>query len=191
MAGANAASVLIVVPIDYVMTAVFDAPVAAIGIKDLLRIGLLRSLTGDAVSDFTRELSVFFVGGLALYDKGLADVRKIQIVVELRCRPDLTDFNAAVIRRVIQCKIGFFSVRKVQCDVLEEPRLIVFYSEMVMGVALFDQISADFTLGQQGIGGDIFPLDVDGVQHRDDRIDFVCALDSIVVYRQGSRFFWV
>ena len=147
MASANTASVLVVVPIDYVMTTVFDAPVAAIGLKDFLGICLLWGLTGDAVSDFTREFSGFLIGGLALDDKSLLDVRKIQVVVEFRCCPDFTVFDAAVVGRVTNHKIGFLSIGKVQCDVLEKSRLIVFNGKMVMGVAYFDQVSADFTLG--------------------------------------------
>ena len=53
MASAYAAAVFVIVPIDNVMTAVFDAPVAAVGGKHAFRVGLLRGLTGNAVGDFT------------------------------------------------------------------------------------------------------------------------------------------
>jgi hypothetical protein len=159
MAGANAASVLIVVPIDYVMTAVFNAPVAAIGLKDFLRIGLLRSLTGDAVSDFTRELSGFFVGGLALDDKGLADVRKIKIVVEPRCCPDFTYFNAAVVGRVTHRKIGFLSVGKVQCDVLKKSRLIVFRDEEETNIPILLVFESVFVVSSMGTDNKYAPIE--------------------------------
>jgi len=48
-----AAAVFGIVPIDNVMTAVFDAPVATVGGKNALRVGLLRSSAGNAIGDFT------------------------------------------------------------------------------------------------------------------------------------------
>ena len=50
VASAYAAAVLIIVPIDNVMAAVFDAPVAPVGGENAFRIGLLRGSTGDAIS---------------------------------------------------------------------------------------------------------------------------------------------
>ena len=47
MAGTYAAAVFVIVPIDNVMTAVFDGPVAAVGDKHALRVGLLRGPAGN------------------------------------------------------------------------------------------------------------------------------------------------
>ena len=105
MAGLYPAAVFVIVPIDNVMTAVFDAPVAAVGGKHTLRVGLLSSSTGNAIGDFTGVLTGFFICGLALDDKSLCDVRKAQIVVEFGCDPDFADFDAAMIRRVAMDKI--------------------------------------------------------------------------------------
>jgi hypothetical protein len=50
----------------------------------------------------------------------------------------------------------------------------------------------DVALGQQGIGGNIFALDIDGIQQRDGGFDFVGALEFIASrYGQGCHFFWV
>ena len=54
-----AAAVFVIVPIDNVMTAVLDAPVAAVGGKHALRVGLLRSTAGDAIGDFTGVFTAF------------------------------------------------------------------------------------------------------------------------------------
>jgi len=63
---------------------------------------------------------------------------------------------------------------------------------VVMGVALADHVIGDLPLGQQGIGGNIFALDIDGIQQRDGGFDFVGALELIAVfYGQGTDFFWV
>jgi hypothetical protein len=55
----------------------------------------------------------FFIGGLALDDKSLSDVRKVQIAVEFGCGPDFADFDAAVIRWVAVDKIGVLAVFKI------------------------------------------------------------------------------
>ena len=113
MALADPATVFVIVPIDNVMTAVFDAPVAPVGGQHALRIGLFRSSAGNAISDFTGVLTGFFICGLALDDKSLSDVRKVQIVVEFGGGPDFADFDAAVIRRVAEDKVRLLAVLKV------------------------------------------------------------------------------
>ena len=42
--------------------------------------------------------------------------------------------------------------------------MISLYGEMIMGVAVFDQVFGKVTLGEEGIGGDSFALDIDGVK---------------------------
>ena len=63
------------------MTAVFDTPVAPVGSQQPLRIGLFRAAAGDAIGDVTGGFTGFFLDGLALDNKGLCDVREVQIVV--------------------------------------------------------------------------------------------------------------
>ena len=94
----------------------------------------------------------------------MPDVRKVQIAVEFGCGPDFADFNPAVIRGVIEDKIGVLAVFKIQCDILKKSGLVVFDGEVVMGFTLLDQILADLALGQQGICGNIFVLDIDGIK---------------------------
>jgi hypothetical protein len=49
MSGSYSAAVLIIIPVNYVMAAVFDAPVATVTFENALRIGLLLGTTGDAI----------------------------------------------------------------------------------------------------------------------------------------------
>ena len=95
------------------MTAVFDGPVAAVGGKDALRVGLLRSSAGNTIGDFTGVFTGFFVCGLPLDEKSLSDMRKVQIAVEFGCGPNFADFDPAVIRRVTMDKIGILPVFKI------------------------------------------------------------------------------
>ena len=119
MALAYAAAVFVKVPIDNVMTAVFDAPVAAVDGKHALRIGLFRSSAGNAIGYFTGVFTAFFICGLPLDEKSLSDVRKVQIIVEFGSGPDFADFDPAVVRRIANDKIGLLAVLKVQRDPTE------------------------------------------------------------------------
>ena len=113
MALAYPAAVFVIVPIDNVMTAVFDAPVATVGDKHAFRIGLLGSSAGNAIGDVTGVFTVFFICKLTLDDKSLSEVRKVQIVVEFGGGPDFADFDATVIGRVAKNKIGILAVLKI------------------------------------------------------------------------------
>jgi len=107
------ASVFVIVPIDNVMTAVFDAPMATVGGKHALRVGFLRSSAGNAIGNFTGVFTAFFVCGLPLDEKSLSDVWKVQIAVEFSCGPDCADFDPTMIRRVTMDKIGVLPVFKI------------------------------------------------------------------------------
>lgn len=191
IARADAAAVFIIVPIENVMAAVFDTPVAAVGGKNALRVGLFRGSAGDAVGDFTGALAAFFINRLPLDDKCLSDVRKVQIAVEFGCGPDFADFDAAMVWRVAIGIIRCLPVFKVQGNVFKKSGLVVFYGKVVMRMAFFDQVGGDFTLGQEGIGGNVFTLNIDGIQQRDGGFDFVGAFDRFIVRGQCAYFFWV
>ena len=164
MAGSYPAAVFVIVPIDNVMTAVFYAPVSAVGGKHALRVGLLSSSARNAIGDVTGVFTGFFICGLALDDKSLSDVRKIQVAVEFGCGPDFADFDAAVIRRVTLDKIGVLAIFKIERNVLKKTGLVVFDGKMVMSFTFADQIVGDLALGQQSIGGNLFALNIDGIK---------------------------
>jgi hypothetical protein len=98
MSGAYPAAVFIKIPVQDVMAAVFDAPVATVCGKDTFRVGLLGCATGYAISDFTGGVTGFLFGELSLHEKCLSHMGKIQIVVEFSGGPDLSDFDPAVVR---------------------------------------------------------------------------------------------
>ena len=74
---------------------------------------------------------------------------------------------------------------------MKKTGLVVFDGEVVMSFTVPDQIVGDLALGQQGIGGNIFALNIDGIKERDGGLDFVGALNLLVGYGQGAYFFWV
>ena len=90
-------------------------------------------------------------------------MRKVQIAVEFGCGPDFADFDPAVVRRVATDKIGVPPIFKVQRNILKKSGLIVFDGEVVMSFTIPDQIVGDLALGQEGIGGNFFALNIDGI----------------------------
>jgi len=81
---------------------------------------------------------------------------------------------------------------KVEGDLLEQGFLIAFDGEVVVGVTLFDQIGRQIALGQQGIGGNGFTVNVDGRQQRDGGFDLIGLFFLIAIgYGQRTDFFWV
>jgi len=128
------------------MAAVFDAPVAAVGSKNALRIGLIRGSTCDAICDFTGIFTGFFISGLSLDEESLSYMREVEISVEFGCGPYFTDFDPAVIGGVALNKVRILAVFKKKRDVLKKSRLVVFYGEVIMSVTFLDQIIGDFAL---------------------------------------------
>ena len=76
----------------------------------------------------------------------------------------MADFDPTVVRRIAMNKIRRLAVFKKQGDVLKKFRLVVFDGEVVMSFTIQDQIVGDLALGQQGIGGNIFALNIDGIK---------------------------
>ena len=75
---------------------------------------------------------------------------------------------------------------------MKKTGLVVFDGEVVMRFALANDIVSDFALGQKGIGGNFFALNIDGIQQRDGGFDFVGLFFLVTAfYRQGAHFFWV
>ncbi len=60
-----------------------------------------------------------------------------------------------------------------------------------MSSSVYDYIVGDFVLGQQGIGGNIFALNIYGIKQRDGGLDFVGTFGFLIGYWQATYFFWV
>ena len=176
IAGTYPAAVFVVDPVEDIVTAIFDAPLAAVDGQKALSIGLGGGTARDPISEVVGVLSVFFLNRFSLNDKGLLHVREIQVGVEVGGGPDFSSFDAAMIWRVIGDEIGFFSILEIQLDILQECGLVAFDGEVVMGLPILDQVMGEVALGQEGIGSDIFALDIDGIEQRDGHLDLVGLL---------------
>ena len=151
MSGANPASVFIEIPIQDVMTAFFNSPVAAINLQQTFGGCLAGGSTGQTVSDLPCAFSRFFVYDFPLNDKSLSDVGKIKIIVQIGGYPYLPDFDSAMIRGRALGVIRFSPILKQQGEVFQKTALISFDGKMVMRPALQHQIIGDLALGQEGI----------------------------------------
>jgi hypothetical protein len=146
ISGAYSASIFVEVPIDHVMAAL-NAPVAAVGGKNALSVGLFGRPAGDTVDYITGIFTAFFIRTLSLDRKRLSYPRKVKIAVKLGCDPNLSDFDSAVVRRIGNDKIGFPPISKIKGDICKNSRLVIFDSEMIMSIAFVHNIGGDLTLG--------------------------------------------
>ena len=79
--GSYPAAVFVVVPVDDVVTAIFDAPMETVGTQNTLCIGLFRCSAGDTICYFLRVLTSFLVYCVSFNSKSLPDMWKIEIVI--------------------------------------------------------------------------------------------------------------
>jgi len=192
VAGTYPTAIFIVIPIDNVMAAILDAPMAAVHGENTLWIGLLRRSTGNAIGEITGSFAGLFLYGMSFDDERLSNVRKIEVVIEFGCGPDLSGFDSPMVRRIKSNEIGLLTVLKVQLNVLKESELVSFDGEVIMGLTILYQIAGYLALGQQGISRDVLSLNVDSIKQRDGNLDFIGTFDFFsVFYRQGTDFFWV
>lgn len=176
VAGTDAAAVLIIVPIENIMATVLDGPLPAVDLEHALRGGLLWGPTGEAIGDFQRIFPRLFLGQVSLDEEGLAHVREVQIVVEFRGGPDFARFQAAVIGGRVLDEMRGAPIPEVKLQVFEKSGLVALDGEIVVRLALPDQIVGEGALGEQGIGRDVLARDVEGRQQGDSRLDLVRAL---------------
>ena len=94
MTRADGAAVLVPVPVEEVVAAVLDGPVTAVIGQDGRGIGAVRGVVGEAVDGFGRTLAGGFLDDVAFDDEGLADARKVEVVVETGGGPDRALFDA-------------------------------------------------------------------------------------------------
>ena len=73
---------------------------------------------------------------------------KVEIAVERGGRPDIARLDAPVVGRVVHHEVGLFSVLEEQPKVVKQRGLVGFDGEVVVGVALIDQVVGHFALGQ-------------------------------------------
>jgi hypothetical protein len=78
----DGAAILVPVPVQNVVTAVFDRPVAAIEAQYAGGVGAVAGMTGQPVDGLGGGLAGFLVHVVALDGEGLADTGKIQIVLD-------------------------------------------------------------------------------------------------------------
>ena len=188
-AGADAAAIRIVVPIDDVINA-FDAPMPAVDGQYALRRGLLRGATCDPQSEIMGVLAGFFVEGFAFDPNGLADVEEVEISVERSAAPNAPRHDRPMIGRRDLDEIRSTAGFEQQGDIAFQIGLVGLDREMIVRL-LLDHIGGDRVLRQQRVAGDVAAGDVAGFKQRNRHADFVGALLFITIrYRQGADFFW-
>ena len=171
-----------------------DSPVTAVEGEQTLRRSFLGRTTGDAEGDFPGFLSGFLAASLAFDQKDLSDLREVEVVIECRTTPDSSGFDSSVIRRRDLDKVGGFPVLEGERDIALQRWLIAFDREVIMRSGRDDKVG-NTLLGQEGVGGDIFPGDIDRFEQGDRHPDFIGSFGFLpgvsCLDGQGIHFFWV
>jgi hypothetical protein len=175
------------------MAAVLDAPVFPVVAQHLRGIGLFWGFAGNPIGELLAALAAFLVDGDALDPEGLSHMREVQVVIERGGNPDVARFDATMVGTIESAVIRFaIQVIKMETDRFEQLLLVAFDRKVIVGVALLDEVSGQFALGQQGVGRDGFAADVDGIKQGNGCLDLVGLFFLIAAgYRQGPHFFWV
>lgn len=97
VAGADLRAIFIKGDIADPVGAVFDTPVAAVELEQLLGGCLVWGLTGQAEDLLDAAFSTFLLGDVAFDAKDLADVGEVEIGVQCGGGADATDFQPTVI----------------------------------------------------------------------------------------------
>jgi hypothetical protein len=94
--GTDGAAILVPVPVEAVVAAVFDGPVTAVVGQHAGGAGGLRGVAGESEDGFGGGLAGLLPGHLTLDGEDLSDAGEVEIVVEAGGGPDGTLFDAAV-----------------------------------------------------------------------------------------------
>ena len=117
---------------------------------------------------------------------------EIQIGIKFGCGPNFSDFDSAMIGGITGNKVRLGALFEVELKVFKDSGLVAFNGKVVMGIAVFNQVVGNRVLSQQGIGGNVFTLDIDGIEQGDGGFYFVGALGLFVaVSGEETHFFWV
>lgn len=145
----------------------------------------------QAQRDFKAAAPRLLFDHLALDAKDLAHVREGDVVVEPLGAPNAARFDATMIRGRDLDMVGGPALCEQGVDVFLQRGLVALDGEVVVCPAA-DQVVGQLALGQQRVGGDDAPSDVDRIEHRRGGLDLIGALDLVgVVNAQATDFFWV
>src|SRR5947199_9193244 len=89
-------------------------------------------------------------------------------------------------------EMRFPAILEIEFQIFQNSRLIAFDGEMVMRLALGDQIVGQLALRRQGIGTDLLARNLDGLEQWDGGLDLVGAFGFFLFlarYWQGAHFF--
>ena len=192
MLRADTAAVFIEVPVKNIVATILDAPMAPIDGEDLLGRGLVWCTTRDTIGELKGAYPRCLLDPLTFDDEGLPDVGEFQVGIEGLRGPNLSGLDPPVAEGCGFDEIRGTALFKVTDDVLEQSGLVAFHGEVVVGLPVVDQIRGERALGQEGIGGDRFAVNLDGLEQRSGHGDLVGLLALVgAFYGQGPDFFWV
>lgn len=158
-----------------------DRPVVAVERQEVLGIGAVGGMVGDAVGEFPGLFAGFLHDHMALDDVGQADAGEVEILVESSRGPDRTRLDAAMGQFGFFAEIGLAPAGKGDGELIEQRGLIAFDRKQVMRITVED-FAGKLALGQKCVGGQRLAgeIDFEGIDQRGKGADFVGLLGLVV-----------
>lgn len=137
-----------------------------------------------------RDVARFFRHHASFDEEGLCHCGEVKVVIERVGHPDRACFNAAVTDRG-RGEIGGAACLKLLLKVAQQRALIALDGKVIVSAARAQRRS-DLALGEQGIGGDVFILEVQARKERNGDFDFVGLFEQFTcaIELQQADFFW-
>ncbi len=88
VARTDTTSIFIEIPIDHIVAAILNCPMAVIQFEDTLRTRLIGRTAGHSQGNFSRDFPVILADYLPLNQEYLSDMREVEIGVERGTAPD-------------------------------------------------------------------------------------------------------
>ena len=153
----------------------------SLDIRDILMIGamtesdvLITGKTGSGKTKLANSMMKGLFGSSGYYSKTtlptmnpseFMDIDFPSIVEGKKSlRDSIAGIQSLTKPGIVLNEVWIFPIRKIEGNVLKECGLIVFDDEMIMGVALFNQIFCKSCLGQQCIRRNDFAFNVNWIQ---------------------------
>ena len=135
----------------------------------------------------------FFIDGLPLDHEGLADMGKVEVVIQFCRDPDISRLNPAMFPVTRLGKISRTGMAlKMEGDRLKQCGLVSFCREVIVCAPVLHQIAGQVTLGEQCVCGDGSAFNLSGIQHGCSNLYLIGLLFFITAfYRECTDFFWV
>lgn len=129
------------------MTTIFNAPVPSIIFQYIFGAGYIRRFAGKSICKYSSLFATFHKVSDTFHHEYLPHMRKIKVFIQVGGCPNVSGFNASVIRAIYCAEIRLsVYIFKAESNVFHELFLIPFSCKVIVGISLFHQVTCQCSL---------------------------------------------